>query len=865
MTSTNSLELKATINSDLPWKMVTKGSRSSTRRTKKQVARTAGPDFDTENKKSTITSAEGDSTSEKLGVSVLGQHFVERVEHVPIKKRRFMVPAVSPLNSSSARGEDTPHLAESIHALPVSRLNPNLMGEKTAKISDVKPDCSSHDFSGIKILAEVACSSGMSSDVVSVVDSQPFQPVQKKDALTLSAHVEGNDSSTVDVPGKNSTTESSDKVGEGKSEIVVRRSAPGAYQSERRSMLASTGMAGDDNINIAISNESSTERPKENMVAGKLLSQSESVTVSENLSSDEHTGKGKNTESLTDDRLHWDLNLPTDAWGQPCDVIDEVSQRYSDGEVTESAIEGRHVDRNKDRLAGLIASDLHMSSTSPSKPKAEVSPHNRKEYQSGYDSQFEDGELREPYPWEENEGESEDVEQVDYGSEPENERLYFLPESTEDKLEDVEKGILAETKCGAVKSASGYVHEESSDIEKHVVVCRNGSRSKGSSPSRSFGSKPFRELPSHEIIPRRRPGSYEEISERNAGPNKFVGRDRSGMRMRSRSPGKGQFGGWDSRRRFSPPVYKEGPYGFGRSHPKTVVEGRVMMNGFDQQDTGPGPGPHGYVRRQFSNGGYRGRFRRFPDGGGNRDFRGGDRLSFPPAVANDYPSRMHNNWMNGRRERSNSPPVFRRLQDPQSRSRSRSRSPVSWNARNRSPPSGFRADESRMERVRLPFQKRFPVEQDMRFMSPPRNQRNSRFYDGRNSDGGGGGGENHHNNLRGRRSPPGRMFRQDHNRFDNMRRVNSDSNHFRPFVRHNNNRRFGDGGGSRGGGGGGGCKQEGAEEEKNGNRYEMVHRPPPPRRLEAVEEDGDNIRRFRLNAEQQHPVVSDNNNNNEAS
>lgn len=326
--------------------------------------------------------------------------------------------------------------------------------------------------------------------------------------------------------------------------------------------------------------------------------------------------------------------------------------------------------------------------------------------------------------------------------------------------------------------------------------------------------------------------------------------------MRSRSPGKGQFGGWDSKRRFSPPLYKGGPYGFGRPRPKTVVEGRGMMNGFDQPGPGPGSGPHGYVRRQFSNGGYRGRFRRFPDGGGNRDFRGGDR-PFPPGDANDYPNRMHNNRMNGRREKSNSPPVFRRLHNPQSRSRSRSRSPVSWNGRNRSPP-GFRADENRMERVRLPFQKRYTLDQEMGFMSPPRNQRNSRFFEGRNNE---AAGENHHNNMRGRKSPPGRMFRPEQ-RFDNMRRVNSESNHFRPFMRHNNNnnnnnRRFVDGGGSRGG-----CKYEGAEEEKSGNRYEMVHRP-PHRRLEAMEEDGDDIRRFRLNAEQQQQqqqyVVSNNN------
>ncbi|CAH2077955.1 unnamed protein product [Thlaspi arvense] len=691
-----------------------------------------------------------------------------KTEHVPIKKRRYMVPAPSPLNGSSAHGEGSQHRAEINHSLPVSRINPNLMGGKTAEVSDDKPDCGIHDFSGIKILAE------------------------PQNVLV----------------GTLGNTSSADK-------------------SVEHVIVASSGMIVAQNISIAVSDESSTERRKESVEAGdsgNLPLWSETVTVSENVFRDERTAKGKNSECLTDDRLHWDLNLPTDAWGQPCDVIDEASQRYSDGEVTESVIESGH-----------IASNVHMNTPSLSGPKAEASGRNGKECQSGHDSQYEDGELREPYPWEENEGDSGDVEQVDYGSEPESERLCSLAESNENKLEDAEKGSLAKTKCRAAKCESGNVDEGSSDIEKHVVVCMNDPHSKGSSPSRSFGSKPFRESDRY------------QLNERDAGPNKFVRRDRSGMRMRSRSPGKGQFDGWDSKRRFSPPIYKGGPYGFERPRPKTVVEGRDMMNGFDQP--GSGPGPRGYVRRQFSNGGYGGRFRRFPENGGYRDFKGVNRPF--TGDANDYPSRMHNNRMNGRRERSNSPPVFRRVHDPQSRSRSRSRSPVSWNGRNRSPPR-FRGDGNRMERVRLPFQKRFPLDQEMGFMSPPRNQRNSRFFEGRNND---GGGENHHNNLRGRKSPPGRMFRPEQ-RFDNMRRVNSDN--FRQYMRHNNGR-FGDGGGSRGG-------YEGAEEEKNGNGFEMVHRSPPPRRVEAIDEDGDSIRRFRLNAEEkQLSVVSNNNSNNEAS
>lgn len=420
-----------------------------------------------------------------------------------------MVPAPSPLNVSSK------HRTEVNHALPVSRLNPNLMGGKTPKVSDDdKPVCG-HDFSGIEILAEVACSSGMSSEIASVVE-QVVEPVRQQDALTVSGQVEGNDSSagTDDVTGKDTKIEFLEKGGEGKSDIAVPQNAlddmlgdaSAANQNEEDRMVASSSMIVAQNISIAVSNESSTERPKENMEAGESGNLApQSVTVSENISGEECTAKGKNSESLTNDRLHWDLNLPTDAWGQSCDVVDETSRRYSDGEVTESVTERTHVDGSKDYATGLIASDVHMNSPLSPGHKAEASTQNGKEFQSGYDSQFEDGELREPYPWEENEGDSGDVEQVDYGSEPENERFYSLAECNENKLEDVEKGVVAQTKC-----ESGNVHEENSDIEKHVVVCMNDSHSKGSSPSRSFGSKPFRELPSHEPIRSRRQVTYAE-------------------------------------------------------------------------------------------------------------------------------------------------------------------------------------------------------------------------------------------------------------------------------------------------------------------------------------------------------------------
>jgi hypothetical protein len=171
---------------------------------------------------------------------------------------------------------------------------------------------------------------------------------------------------------------------------------------------------------------------------------------------------------------------------------------------------------------------------------------------------------------------------------------------------------------------------------------------------------------------------------------------------------------------------------------------------------------------------------------------------------------------------------------------------VSWNGRNNRsspPPGGFRADERMMERVRLPFQKRFPADQEMGFMSPPRNRMSSpRFFEGRNNS------TNDSGDFRERKFRPGQRF----DAGNSTRRFNSDNNynnnnHFRPFIR---NRRF-----------------ESAEDNNGGNRFEMAQQ--RNRRSEATEDGGgggggggDDIRRFRLNGEQSAVVASSNDNNN---
>ncbi|XP_010482615.1 PREDICTED: uncharacterized protein LOC104761262 isoform X2 [Camelina sativa] len=824
--------MKSNDGVELPWKVVAKGSRSSTRRSKKPVVRVAASGIEAEDKIATGSVVARKAKPEKLRVSVQGQHFPERVEHVPLKKRRFLVRSLSPSKKSSGQCEGSENKAQINRVSPVSRLNPNLISD----VHDEKPDCSGHDFSGIKILADAACSTELNNDLSPAIDRLLAEEyvVQQQDASTISTHAEGNNSSAGTAYVSHTAVDSNDQGRQSNSDIVAPQINPlknlvkelADVQSVEHNRVTSGGMITPKKTSIALSDESSTERPTANVAASEcetLAPDSGVVTMSEKSSADEPTERNKG-EGLKNVIFHWDLN-------EPCGVEDEASGRDVEGEITESIApkESGPIHGSKDSMGGVIASDDHTKTSSPSGPKADAATKNEKECQSGYDSQFEDGELREPYPWEETEGETGEVEQLDYGSEPEAERFYSM---------ESEKGILADKNFRHIKSEPGDAPRigeanEGSDIEKQVVVNMSDSHPKkgSSSPSRSFGSKPYKKLPSHDAIQRRRPDNSEGLS---TVPDRFVGRgDPSGMH----TPGRGgYFNGWDSKRRFSHPNYKGGSSGFRRPRPKSMADDQGMMNGFDESGSGPGPGPgpDGHERRQFSDGGYRGRFRRFPDDR-DRNFRG------LHSDTNQFPSRMHNRMSSNWRERGGSP-VYRRLHHSQSESRSRSRSPVSWNGRNRSsppPPTGrVRADERMMERVRLPFQKRYLVDQEMGYMSPPRNRMSSpRFFEGRNND----AGENHNNSFRGRKFRPGQRFDVG----NSMRRLNADknndNNNFRPFIR---NRRF-----------------DGAEENTTClNRFEMAQQE-RARRSEATADGGGNdIRRFKFNEEQ--PVVVANNDNN---
>ncbi|KAK9019199.1 hypothetical protein V6N11_053726 [Hibiscus sabdariffa] len=342
MTSTARLELKSFINSDLTWKAVSKRNRSERRRTRKPVAKsmTMGMGLANENdrKLENVTVSE----SEKLGVDVLGQHVSEKVENVPIKKRRFMFRSPSPpppitpclhleTSEKNVDFQTTPDQscgssAEQWQQLTKSDCSatshaPSINDEKISEVIN-----GVEDFSGIEILAAADCSDSICNDVTEyegnpVVEESTQERIQSS---ISSIHLEESTSSleTACCFPKGSVNES--KL-EGSSfqdnSFAVLHEVPSDKDTIPERSIPLCEFPSGKEMDLSV-NESNSE--------GSSF-QNNSFAVLHGSPSDKNTPPERFIP-LPDDRLHWDLNVPMDAW--PCDGGNVDSQNDSVGNVS---------------------------------------------------------------------------------------------------------------------------------------------------------------------------------------------------------------------------------------------------------------------------------------------------------------------------------------------------------------------------------------------------------------------------------------------------------------------------------------------------------------------------------------------------
>uniref|UniRef100_A0A5B7AEG9 Uncharacterized protein n=1 Tax=Davidia involucrata TaxID=16924 RepID=A0A5B7AEG9_DAVIN len=341
MLSTVGLELSSLINSELTWKKVSKGNRSSGRRARKSVVRTSKASGEFVNKDSKEVDMPV-SESEKLGVTVLGCRFSEKAEHVPIKKRRFLFRSPSPSpppKTPSPCPEETERLVKSLHAEgpgfhPNSISECQLAASETAASADmgqivdnelniqVKNSVKvneqlgdNEDFSGISILAAAACSNSLGD-------------VKEGSGVEESLGREGLLQIPMNAESKADFVNSAEISTEGTGSFISTTPAEEGPPSSRTD------------------NSPPKDLPLENIVEGISLLEN-SVAESQGLSSEKDGGKiTTNESSARDDRLHWDLNTVMDAWEHPFDCQHAESlANVADG-ISEYADDGNPTDKN---------------------------------------------------------------------------------------------------------------------------------------------------------------------------------------------------------------------------------------------------------------------------------------------------------------------------------------------------------------------------------------------------------------------------------------------------------------------------------------------------------------------------------------
>ncbi|XP_058224301.1 uncharacterized protein LOC131333674 isoform X2 [Rhododendron vialii] len=330
MLDTSNLERTNFMDPELTWKTVKKGFRSSSRRSRKP-ARTLNVVVQQVDK-SSKRGKPSVSESEKLGVAVLGRRFAEKIEHVPIKKRR------PPLQSPTTPPQTpSPHCEESLSSQPSSCPQPDDFDQKTENKGISSPWwCSddscfpmavqlsmkndfvnnrkrskvcngklgyTEDFSGIALLAAAACNSSTSDD------AQEDQNGPTVDDFLTSGRIVSSISAT---PLGKSTTPS-------------------------------------ESGNLFLK-----ESEKEESI-DDLVVQDNSVVLAQNLL-DKGESARKSSSSKKEVRLHWDLNTVMEAWELSPDDLNIVSQRNGSDDAPDVIVH----DEKPEKLEGRVNYREHV-------------------------------------------------------------------------------------------------------------------------------------------------------------------------------------------------------------------------------------------------------------------------------------------------------------------------------------------------------------------------------------------------------------------------------------------------------------------------------------------------------------------------
>ncbi|KAI8564865.1 hypothetical protein RHMOL_Rhmol03G0215900 [Rhododendron molle] len=327
---TSNLELTDYMNPQLTWKTVKKGFRSSSRRSRKP-ARTLNvgvQQVDKSSKREKPSVAE----SEKLGVAVLGRRFAEKIEHVPIKKRRPLLqsPTTPPRTPS-------PHREESLSSQPSSSPQPDDFDQKTENKGISSPWWCSDDS-----CFPMAVQLSMKNDFVnnrkrSKVCNGKRGYTEDFSGIALLAAAACNSSTSDDAQ--------EDKNGPTVDDFLTSGQIVSSISATRLEKATTSSESG----NLFLK-----ESEKEESI-DDLVVQDNSVVLSQNLL-DKVDSARKSSSSKKEVRLHWDLNTVMEAWELPPDNLNTGSQRNGSDDAPDVIVHGE----KPEKLEGCVSYREHV-------------------------------------------------------------------------------------------------------------------------------------------------------------------------------------------------------------------------------------------------------------------------------------------------------------------------------------------------------------------------------------------------------------------------------------------------------------------------------------------------------------------------
>ncbi|XP_074282235.1 uncharacterized protein LOC141606811 [Silene latifolia] len=349
------LELTNFIDPSLTWKTVSK-VRNTSRRSRKSILKSVELDQDKGKENLKRSCGEHSSESDKSDLSIQGRVF-GNMEHVPIKKRRFLLRTPSPPPQSPKHCEESQELDSGKCTLEpqtfangsteqeqeVTGIDSSLSERKTCVMdSNVENTANSfdgvpvfsEDFSGIAILAAAACGGGLDCTVDDVEKSNAASLLKSdnNESFPSATIVQENiavSRSAVILEKATGQLVEDDSVADSPSNSIQNVCLKNTIDDGTSQISELSGAVSNELVVSAINNEETVECCELPDTVNSVDLRAEDTPSELPIKDTETADKTTETSEVPRNfRLQWDLNTMMDDWDHPDDdnLVDSCMQ-----------------------------------------------------------------------------------------------------------------------------------------------------------------------------------------------------------------------------------------------------------------------------------------------------------------------------------------------------------------------------------------------------------------------------------------------------------------------------------------------------------------------------------------------------------